>query len=464
MRLQAAALRFQVQVVETPDAVTGHAGVALLIEAFRSLGLPRAVKRYVRLKRRERGYSEATCIETLVALFAAGGDCLDDVRVLSADRGLTQLWGRSAIPSAETLRAFLNRFHNEESVAARVPHTAFVPAESLGLVGLGAIQRELLAAVQKRSPVKRATLDVDATVIASEKREALPVYDGGRGYQPLQVWWPEQGLWVRSEFRDGNVGAQTGVREIVRESIATLRAMGVTEFAVRSDTAGYQHTVLNDLRREKIAFAISADMSPELRARALAVPEPAWKPLRQARNGGELVPSTREWAEVEFIPDHGSYKKDEQPDRYLIERVRPVQLPLFADGTPYHYYAIVTNRWDWDGERLLRWAHERCGTVEPAHDVLKNELGGGVLPCKRFGANAAWWQIVILTANLIAALKLIALPLEWRPMRPKRLRFLLLHLAGRLVTHGRRIFLRLARDHPSTTVFVEARRKLALGT
>jgi len=463
MRVRASRLGFQVQVVETPDAVTGHAGVSLLIEAFRSLGMSEAVKRCVRLKSRRRGYTEAESVETLIALMAAGGDCLDDVRVLSADLGLTRMWERRRTPSAESLRSFLNRFHDEDAVGARVPHTAFVPKESQSLKGLGAVQRRLLAAIQKRSPTKGlATLDVDATIIESEKREALPVYEGGTGYQPLQVWWAERGLWVGSEFRDGNVGAQTGVLEILKESVATLRELGVSEFAVRSDTAGYQHAVLNWLRREKIAFAISADMSPELRAIAVALPESAWKPLRHTRRDRE--PSTREYAEAEFIPGHGSYRRDEQPDRYLIERVRPAQLPLFASGEPYRYFATVTNLWDRDGEQLLLWARERCGTVEPAHDVLKNELGGGVLPCKRFGANAAWWQIAILTANLITALKLIALPVDWHPMRPKRLRFLLLHLFGRLVTHGRRLFLRLARDHPSTTVFIDARRKLALVT
>jgi len=120
----------------------------------------------------------------------------------------------------------------------------------------------------------------------------------------------------------------------------------------------------------------------------------------------------------------------------------------------------VTNRWDWDSRRLLRWSHERCGTVEPAHDVLKNELGGGVLPGYRFGANAAWWQLVVLTANLLVVLKRIALPLEWAPLRPRRLRFLLLQRAGRLLVHGRRLILRLARDHPGTAAFVAARQRL----
>jgi hypothetical protein len=459
MNLRAGQLPFQVQIVDSPARVTAHAGLSLVIEGFRALGLAAAVREHVHFKQRLRGYAEATCIETLVALLAAGGECIDDVRMLQADGGLLRLWGRRALPAAETLRAFLNRFHDPAAVAERVEHAAFIPADSAGLCGLAAVQRQLLRAVQERVPQSHATLDVDATVIASDKHTALPLYEGGTGYQPLQTWWAEQQVWVKSQFRDGNVPAQSGVLEIVQASVAMLRELGVREFALRSDSAGYRHDVLDWVRAEQIPFAISADMSPELKVRVVGLPERAWKPFRQWK-GSELVHLDREWAEVEFIPSEGSMKKLVQPDRYLVIRARPRQRDLFADGTAVHYYATVSNRWDWDGERLLRWSHERCGTVEPAHDVLKNELGGGVLPSHRFGANAAWWQLVVLTHNLLRALKRLALPDDAQALRPRRLRFLLFSMAGRLVRHGRRLILRLAAQHPGTALLVDARRRL----
>jgi hypothetical protein len=459
MTLRSGRLPFQAQLVDTPAAVTAHAGLPLVIEAFRGLGLARAAREHVQFKQRLRGYAEATCVETLVALLAAGGECVDDVRVLQADEGLKRLWGKPALPSAETLRSFLNRFHDEAAVAARVEHTAYIPPDSAGLRGLAAVQLQLLRSLQQRAPQTHATLDVDATVIASDKRTALPVYEGGTGYQPIQARWVEADVWVMSQFRDGNVPAQRGVLEIVQQSVATLRGLGVTEFAVRTDSAGYQHAVLNYLRSEQIPFAISADMSPELRRKIEALVESAWQPFRQWR-GAELVHRDRDWAEVEFTPSEASTKKTLQPDRYLVIRARLRQGELFADGASVHYYATVSNRWEWDGERLLRWSHERCGSVEPAHDVLKNELGGGVLPSYRFGANAAWWQLVVLTHNLLNALKRLALPDEWAALRPRRLRFLMFHVAGRLVRHGRRLMLRIARAHPGAEALVQARERL----
>jgi hypothetical protein len=46
------------------------------------------------------------------------------------------------------------------------------------------------------------------------------------------------------------------------------------------------------------------------------------------------------------------------------------------------------------------------------HDVIKNELAGGVMPWGRFGDNAAWLRLAVLTHNALIALKRLALPPE----------------------------------------------------
>ncbi len=63
---------------------------------------------------------------------------------------------------------------------------------------------------------------------------------------------------------------------------------------------------------------------------------------------------------------------------------------LFADGTAVKHFAVVTNIRQWPAAKLLEWHREKAGTIEGVHDVLKNELAAGVLPCGRFGAKAAW--------------------------------------------------------------------------
>ncbi len=66
-------------------------------------------------------------------------------------------------------------------------------------------------------------------------------------------------------------------------------------------------------------------------------------------------------------------------------------------------FAVRTNLWDWKPKRLLVWHREKAGTIEAVHDVLKNELAGGVLPCGRYGANAAWFRLAVITYNVLTA-------------------------------------------------------------
>jgi hypothetical protein len=130
--------------------------------------------------------------------------------------------------------------------------------------------------------------------------------------------------------------------------------------------------------------------------------------------------------------------------RFVAIRIRKRQGELFADGAEAKHFAVVSNVWDWEARRLLEWHREKAGTIEAIHDVLKNELPAGVLPCSRFGANAAWLRLAVLTHNVITALKRMALPESYLTARPKRLRFLIFNIAGRILHHARRVLCRIA--------------------
>ena len=122
----------------------------------------------------------------------------------------------------------------------------------------------------------------------------------------------------------------------------------------------------------------------------------------------------------------------------------------------------MSNLWEWDAARLLEWHRGKQGTVEAVHNVVKNELGGGVLPSKYFGANAAWLRLAAISHNVLTALKRLGLPPEVLAARPKRLRFLYLNIPGRLVHHARKLVLRLAISAQRLAACIEAPRLLPI--
>jgi len=461
MNISQGLLPFQLIQETTKVLITSFGGIPLVMETFRALGLPESIQKHLPVLRRYGRYREADYVESFVSLFAAGGDCVDDFEILRADEGLKKLGLR--VSSPEAARVFLNAFHQEEGLEGRVPHQAFIPEETELLEGLGSVQKELIGKATREASCWKATIDLDATVIESQKREAYWTYLGEKGYQPVVAYWAEQDLIVADQFRDGNVPAGMELVPVLKEAIGALPRT-VRLVRVRSDSAAYVHEFLNWCRKEvpgrpRIEFAISADMTEELRAVIQPLPEEAWKPLRKVTDKG-LIVGRKEWAEVEFVPSQPSRNKRMQPDRYLAIRIRPAQGELFGDGNPYHYFSVVTNMWSWKGERLLRWQRERCGTVEKVLDVLKNDLAAGVMPAKRFFSNATWWRLNVLTYNVLAVMKRKSLPSSWWPARLKALRFHLLCIAARVIEHGRRLFLKIAKDHPCFLLYKEAREKL----
>lgn len=82
---------------------------------------------------------------------------------------------------------FLAAFHDEAQIAERPAEGAWIPEENAALQALAAVNTELVHRAVKHMPAQRVTLDLDATVIESHKRDALPHYKGGRGSQPVAV-------------------------------------------------------------------------------------------------------------------------------------------------------------------------------------------------------------------------------------------------------------------------------------
>src|SRR5439155_918048 len=349
---------------ESGEALTSYGGLPLVVETCEALGLARLVKQHVRIKQRRCGYSESQYVQSVIAMMAAGGDCLEDIERLRSDAGLKLLVGE--MPSAEAVRFFLYGFHDEKLLEARPEQGAFIATETEPLAGLWEVNREVVLKASRKEEPKQATIDQDATVVESHKEQSQMTYLGERGYQPVINYWAEQDLILADEFRDGNVPAGM---DCLSSFLRATRALpqSVETIYFRSDSAAYQHKLLDKMRegvehngkQVPVYFAISADVSEALRGKITSLSESAWKPLRRLTEKG-LIEGRKEWAELEFIPSASSVKKDMKPDRYLAIRVRPWQTELFSDGHSYHYYAVVTKR-IFDSNHDVRTAQKCSG-------------------------------------------------------------------------------------------------------
>jgi hypothetical protein len=493
-------LPFQYEVEKKSGGMTALAGLPLYLEFAHLMDLGRMISKHIRAREGEQGWTDAQIIMALILLNLAGGDCVDDLRILEGDEGFCKLlrefefygltgsqrrafkrrWRKKrtrTFASPTVMRDYLECFHDPEQENDRIAHTAFIPRPSELLTALIRLIGAFAAAIQRRLPQTTATLDMDATLVETFKKAALFCYKKFKAYQPLNFYWAELGLMLFSEFRDGNVPAAYDLLRPFKQALELVPA-GVKKVYLRSDTAGYVVELLKYCAEAKnrrfgvIEFAVGVDVTEAFKRAVRDVSECDWRTLFRVVDG-KKIDTGQQWAEICFVPSWAGHKKDGPEYRYLAVREaleQPVipgmegQLSLpFPTmdwaAVRYKVTGVVTNR-DLAGDDLIWWYRGRCGKSEEAHSIMKEDLAGGKLPSQHFGANAAWWQIMILAFNVNSAMKRLALGESWVNRRMKAIRFRLINLPGRVLERGRQLFVRLVGGHPSNDIFFEARRRM----
>ncbi len=494
-------LPFKYDVEHKTTGMTALAGLPAYLDLAHVLRLADAADRHIGVRCGGQGWTDGQLVTALILLNLAGGDRVQDVKTLEADEGFRRImetclghglprperralqrrWRKErkrVVPSPTPIFRYLNAFHKSEWNERQVQGSSWIPTDIGALAGFAKINATMLAFAQRNAPQETATLDMDATLIETFKRSALYCYKGFKSYQPLNVWWAEQEMFVHTEFRPGNVPAGFEQLRVLEQSLELLPA-GVQRVRLRSDTAGYQHELLRycetaaNARFGRIEFAIGCPVDASFKRAVAAAPESAWKPLQRVA-GDRQIATGREWAEVWHVTNGPGMSKHAPIYRYLATRERleeQLTLPgvettqtypfptLDMAGVRYKVFGTVSNM-DLAGDALIRWLYERCGKSEQAHAALKNELAGGTLPSGLFGANAAWWWIAVLAFNVNALMKHVVLGGEWKTKKMKAIRFNLINVAGRVLQHARQWLIRLGSEHPALELLIYIRERI----
>jgi hypothetical protein len=492
-------LPFRYENEPTASGMTALAGLPPYLELAIVSGLTDSIRRHLRVcSSQKQGWTDDQIVMSVVLLNVAGGDCVDDLRTLEKDDGFTRVlrrvemhgfrrkerreqkrrWRKErkrAVPSPSVVFRYLAAYDNPAEEAKRTVGHAFIPAPNEHLQALDRVNVDSLRFAQRKSPQQEATLDQDASLIATHKAEALYGYLGDKTYQPMTTYWAEQDMVAHSEFRDGNVPANYQNLRVLKETLAVLPE-GVVKVYFRGDTAANQKDLLQYCAEGKnerfgvIEFAVGVDVTAEFKRAVAEVEEGEWQPLEREVDG-QRVKAGQEWAEVCFVPNWTAQRKGSPTYRYLAirELLEQAGLPGLEAQLPfpsmsfgekrYKVFGMVSNR-DIPGDKLIWWHRGRCGKGEEIHKVMKEDLAGGHLPSARFGANAAWWGMMVLAFNLNSLMKRIALPEGWAPKRLKAIRFGFINLAGRVVSRARQFIIRLSKGHPAYELLVEVRQRI----
>lgn len=425
--------RIGVKVEETAAAVTGLAGVPVLVNLAHTMGLFKDVDTLLPPKERERGYSPSAAVFDLMLIPFAGGACIDDLGVLRADQGLERLLHRKVM-APSTAHDFLRRI------------------QYVGLEGLARVRQRQLAQIARHAHQTQATLDCDASLFVSRSRTAQMSYKGERGWMPMLAFWAELDLVVHDDFRQGAVSPHSDALNFLMDTVEQLPEK-VTQVYVRSDSAWYQKDVLDHCEENGYGFAITADKDEAVKAALTLINEADWQRINVPPDTSDEEQYIRtvcrgltncEWA-CESVH---TMNESEHSYRIIFLRKERRQGDLFEGG--YTYGAIVTNR-DLPLEELITWHRQRCNCENHIKE-LKHGFSLNSLPSADFFVNALYFRIQTLGYNLISALKRMKLPQTWRTFTLKTLRFRLFAVPALVVKHARGLWLKINRAHPHLPV------------
>jgi hypothetical protein len=410
----------RVEVSATGPELTSRAGTVLLSGLADRLGLTEDLTQALHVHTRSVRHEPGRIVRDLAVLLADGGDCLSD---LGALRDQELLFG--PVASDATAYRCLERLDGGRLAQIRTARAA------------------ARARAWERSPApRRLILDIDATLLTahSEKEGAAGTYKGGFGFHPLLCCEATCGEALAGIPRPGNAGANTASDHIavLELALAQLPAGAASHGTlVRCDSAGATHAFPAAVVERGLSFSVGCDLSERIRASIRALPEGAWSPALDST--GDL----REGAWVAELPlDLSAWP---QGTRALCRRERPhpgAQLS-FSDADGHRFQVMLTNQ---QGQRLARLeqVHRQRAAIE---DAIRCGKATGLrnLPFRAYAMNAAWLELVLIGIDLLAfARRLLLAGTQLACCEPKRLRYRLLHVAGRLVRHARRVCLRLS--------------------
>ena len=410
--------------------ITSDAGLLLVRELDERLGLATLIAEHLSDSRQglHTQFSLADLLRQSVYSRLAGYEDLNDAVRVSADPtfrliGSPTLWDRGA-----ALTSTLHWFETELLTRAE------------NLVGLMAVNREVLAQAEMPTRAGRIVLDMDSSESPVHGTQEGSAYNGhfeSVCYHPLFLF-NEHGDCVAAALRPGNVHSADDWDDLLVPEIDRQPAAG-TRVAFRADAAFAKPEIYDALETRDVDYVsrMPANKSVELDIEDLLFRPPG----RPSRKPLVRDKSFRYQAKSWTTP------------RRIIAKVEHHRGELFP-----RVGFIVTNM-VLPSRSVVRFYNKR-GTAEQWIKEGKQATHWTRLSCHRFRANEVRLQLSVLAYNLGNLWRRLVLPPRVKRWSLTSLQQRLVKTGGRLVKHARYYWLLLAEEHLTRRLFGDMLRRI----
>jgi len=304
-------------------------------------------------------------------------------------------------------------------------------------------------------------LDVDTVVFDNNDakcREGVSwTYKKVKGFQPLMIKW--NGFVVSSRFREGSVSGNHGfeVEEMLRTTVELIRRNYRKDIPVivTFDSGFFDQKLMTFFEDDlEAGYIIGGKMFRDIAERVMQIPENELGIFRKKGSG-------MEWYYTEFEDRRGTWDRSRRMiftgarsdgDQMLIKGAGTTNTVYTNLGRPNRVsYELEKTGCGYltETEKIIMLAHNR-GDSELTHRHIK-DFAGEQMPCKDFGMNEAYFNIMILSFNLHQAFKRDCVEeVIGKDTYPTTFRRKFLDFAGKIVTHAGTTIMKVSKSVKTT--------------
>jgi len=398
-----------------PNA-TNLGGRLLFLEAIDKLGLGALFNKHVGLSKAPwADYQSDLMFKIFIADNLLGIERLFHHEAIEQDPLLSQFFGLEKLPDYTLLYEDLRRYSLDD------------------IRGLKRINLDVMS--EFLDPDGYVILDFDTTVnqvFGAQEGSDIgynPRYMGRPSYQPFLAFDGISGAWINCELKSGSASTCSSFPDFYKQTKAYL-PNGVPVKYVRADSGFAGPATFLCLEEDKVGYTIK--MKSNNRLIELAQQPRLWTRVQSDNTVIEV-------ASFKYQASTWSKKRRVVVVRSCDADLKQLRLP----GMQWEYQFIVTNL-DWDPEDIWHFYNKRCGCENYIKDG-KHGFAIDKAPTAEFTPNYADLVHKMIAYNVYRWVKATAATAgSVAEVSVQRFRRMLVNIPGKLVSHGRRIMLKLS--------------------
>jgi len=374
----------------TSDTLTGRGGLTFFVKYIQAIGIVSLLLRqFAGIKKTVKGVaSENLFLQVLYFFLDGTSRHLCHFDNLHRDQGYRAVieMPEKQMASSHAVKRFFRAFNIFHAAAFRW------------------VLKELFVWRLRRTQPRQVILTLDTMCMdndAAVKREGCdPTYKKVKGFQPLQLIW--EGKIVDAIFRRGKRHSNYGndVAKMIRGIVSRIRSRydARAVIIVRVDAGFFDEKNFTLFDELAIGFIATGKMYDTVKEKVAAIPEKKWEEYdngRQTWSYAEFTYQCESWDKSyralytrPVYEDQQRWLDFARPDNIILTNLAPESAVLEAMPSELRKY--------WSQEQHLIFHHHQRGADELPHRGLK-EFGSEQLPFKRFGANQAFYYLMLIS-------------------------------------------------------------------